>query len=136
MIQSIENGMIYFLSLVPAGFPSPAADYVQEVIDLNKFFKVHSPSRFMVRVIGDSMIGALITDNSLLMVDRAIIPQHNSIVVATVNGEQTVKRYSSIDGIISLVPANPKYKPIVITEGMTLEVEGVVTEIITSTKYV
>ena len=122
--------------MIPAGFPSPAADYVQEVIDLNKFFKVDSPSRFMVRVMGDSMIGALITNHSLLMVDRSIKPKHNCIVVASVNGEQTVKRYCNINGVISLVPANDKYKPIVFTEGMTLEIEGVVTEIITSTKYV
>jgi DNA polymerase V len=81
--------MPFFPVFIPAGFPSPAADYPQEEIDLNKYLKCNSSSTFIIRVQGDSMIGAHITNNSLLVVDKALKPRHNSIVVAVVNGEYT-----------------------------------------------
>lgn len=136
MTQSLNDLIPYFPVLVPAGFPSPAADYIQEEIDLNKFLKGNSSSAYIIRVQGDSMIGAHITNDSLLVVDRSVKPKHNSIVVASLNGEMTVKRLSLINGITSLVPANTRYKPIVITEEMNFQIEGVVTNIIINTKNV
>lgn len=135
MIQSTTESTPFIPVLVPAGFPSPAADYIEEEIDLNKFLKGNSSSTFIIRVQGDSMIGAHITNNSLLIVDKAVKPKHNAIVVATVNGEYTVKRLCMIQGAVSLVPANPKYKPIIITEDTQFEVWGVVTNIIINTKF-
>ena len=82
------------------------------------------------------MIGAHITDNALLVVDRAAKPVHNSIVLASINGESTVKRLSIIDGVKSLIPANPKYKPIEITDDMEVKIEGVVINIIINAKQV
>jgi len=136
MTQSIEGLIPFYPVFIPAGFPSPAADYIEEEIDLNKFLKGNSLSTYIIRVQGDSMIGAHITDNSLLVVDKAVKPRHNSIVVASINGEVTVKRLSMMDGIISLIPANVQYKPIVITEEMNFEIKGVVTNIIINAKQV
>lgn len=134
MIQSIKTFIPFFAGLIPAGFPSPAADYVQEEIDLNKFLKGNSSATFIIRVQGDSMIGAHITNNSLLIVDRSKKAVHNSIVVASINGEFTIKRLSLINKSVRLVPANPSYKPVLITEDTQFEVWGVVTNIIISTK--
>ncbi len=134
MIQSMKTVIPFFPGLIPAGFPSPAADYVQEEIDLNNFLKGNSSATFIIRVQGDSMIGAHITNNSLLIVDRSRKALHNSIVVASVNGEFTVKRLSLINKTVRLVPANPSYKPVLITEDTQFEVWGVVTNIIISTK--
>lgn len=136
MIQSMYNWIPFFPVFVPAGFPSPAADYIEEEIDLNKFLKGNSASTYIIRVIGDSMIGAHITDNALLVVDRSAKPVHNSIVLASINGESTVKRLCIRDGIKSLIPANPKYKPIEITDDMEVKIEGVVTNIIINAKQV
>ncbi len=130
MIQSTLNTIPFFLFRIPAGFPSPATDYMQEEIDLNKYLKGNSSSTFILRVQGDSMTGANIVDGSIIVVDKSLTPKHNSIVVAVVNGEFTIKRLSKIGGVVSLNPANPKYKPTVITEDMNFQVWGVVKNVI------
>lgn len=117
-------------SAVPAGFPSPAADYKEEDIDLNQLLRPHPSSTFIVRVSGDSMVEANIPDKSWLVVDRSIKPKSGSIVVAVVNSEFTVKRYISNSSGVRLMPANPKYQPIVITEDMDFRVWGTVTKVI------
>jgi DNA polymerase V len=76
------------------------------------------------------MIEAHIPDQSLLVVDRSIKPANGNIIVAIVNGEFTVKRFIKNSSGIRLMPANPKYKPIVITEDMEFAVWGTVTKII------
>jgi len=134
MMQPIEDTIQFFPVMVPAGFPSAAPDYITEEIDLNKFLKGNSDSACIIRVQGDSMIGAHITDNSLLVVDRSMKPRHNAIVVAIVNGEYTVKRLSMMKGVVSLVPANVQYKPLIITQEMQFEIWGVVTSIIINAK--
>ena len=68
--------------LVPAGFPSPAQDYVEKTLDLNEQLIAHPAATYFVRVQGDSMIGAGIEDGDLLIVDRALEPKHGDIVVA------------------------------------------------------
>jgi len=113
---------------VPAGFPSPAADYVEGPLDLNRYLIHHPAATFFVRVIGDSMTGVGIYPNDLLIVDRAIDPISGSIVIAVVNGELTVKRLHYSGERIALLPENPAYPPIEITPAMTLEIWGVVTQ--------
>jgi DNA polymerase V len=115
---------------VSAGFPSPAADYAEEEINFNTLLMPHPNSTFVMRVQGHSMIEANIPDNALIVVDRSIKPANNMIVVAIVNGEITVKRFIKNSSGIRLMPANPKFKPLPITEEMDFRVWGTVTKII------
>jgi DNA polymerase V len=127
---------IKFLGYVPAGFPSPASDYMEDGIDLNKELIKRPSSTYFFRVKGESMIGAHIPDNSILIVDRAVKPRNNSIVLAVVNGEYTVKFFVVNEEGCALVPANPKYKVTLIREGMDFSIWGVVTAVIIETiKY-
>ncbi len=118
-----------FASRVPAGFPSPADDYVEDVIDLNRHLIIqgHEPATFMVRVEGWSMIGAGIHDGDEIMVDRALTPRQGDIVVAIVNGDLTVKRLGKVGNELALLPENPHFKPKVFKGEETLEIWGVVT---------
>jgi DNA polymerase V len=115
---------------VPAGFPSPAADYAEEEINFNTLLMPHPNATFVMRVQGDSMVEANIPDNSLIVVDRSIKPSNNMIVVAIVNGEITVKRFIKNSSGVRLMPANAKFKPLPITEEMDFRVWGTVTKII------
>jgi DNA polymerase V len=124
---------IRFLGCVQAGFPSPASDYAEDDIDLAKLLKP-KPSMFCFRAVNDSMIDAHIPEGAILVVDKAISPKNYSIVIGVVNGEFTVKQYVKSFNGIKLLPANPKYKPIEINEGMQFEVWGVVTAVVIMTK--
>jgi len=115
---------------IPAGFPSPAADYMEERIDLNKELVPRPNSTFVVSCQGDSMINAFIPAKAKLVVDRSLKPQNGSIVVAVVNGEFTVKYLRKNKYKCWLVPANSKYTEIEITDDMNMQVWGVVTNII------
>lgn len=121
---------------VPAGFPSPAADYLEEEIDFNQYLKPRPNATFVIRVKGDSMIDAHIPDNALLIVDKSLKPSNNSIIIAVVDNEFTVKRLIKNSSGIRLMPANNKYKPIQITEDTDFRVWGVVTQIIIDAKNV
>jgi DNA polymerase V len=112
---------------VCAGFPSPAEDLGAQRIDLTQILVVHPQATYFLRASGQSMIEAGIFDNDILVVDRAIKPRHNHIVVAVVDGDFTVKRLYQRAGRIKLKAANPTYPDIVPKEGQTIEVWGVVT---------
>lgn len=132
-ITNTDNPIIAnYLQTIPAGFPSPAADYIQEEIDFNALLMPRPSSTYVVRVQGDSMIEAFIPNNALLVVDRSIKPANNHIVVAIVDSEFTIKRFIKNSSGIRLMPANPKFNPIPITEGMEFSVWGTVTRIITN----
>ena len=110
---------------VQAGFPSPAEDYVEGRIDLNRDLIRHPLSTFYVRVSGDSMVGAGITPGALLVVDRAVEAHDGHVVVARVDDELCVKRLCvSDEGRILLLSENEQYPPIEITEEMDFEVWG------------
>ncbi len=119
-----------FESSVPAGYPSIAEDYVDRALDLNELLIKHPAATFFVRVKGTSMINAGIHSHDILIVDRALTPTHNKIVVARIDGELTVKRMNVEKDKIILVADNPEYEPIEITHTMDFEVWGVVTCII------
>lgn len=123
-----------FLSSMKAGFPSPADDYIESKLDFNEYLVKHPAATFCVRVVGDSMINAGINSGDMLVVDRAITPSNNKIVVAILNGEFTVKRIRKTKNRISLMPENPIYKPIEITEETDFQVWGVVTHVIHDAK--
>lgn len=119
-----------FIVTIPAGFPSPAADYVEGPLDLNQHLIPHPAATFFVRVSGDSMIGAGIHNGDLLIVDRAVTAIHNSVIIAVLNGDLTVKRLYQVGSTLRLMPENPAYPPIEIHPGIDFEVWGVVTKVI------
>ena len=118
--------MPYFLESVHAGFPSPASDYIESPIDLNNHLIKNVAATFLVRAQGQSMVGSGITDQAVLIVDRSIKPSHNSIVVATLDGEFVCKRLK-LKPKMCLMPDNPNYPPIFINNGQVLEIVGTVT---------
>lgn len=119
-----------YATRVAAGFPSPADDHIDSKLDLNQYLVQHPTATFFVRVEGDSMIGAGIHENDLLVVDRSLKPTHGKVVIAVVNGELTVKRLSTTQGNISLIAENERYAPIVVQEPMEFSIWGVVTNVI------
>jgi DNA polymerase V len=121
-----------FGSKVPAGFPSPADDHLEASIDLNQQYIKNPVATFFVRVQGHSMIGAGIHNNDMLVVDRSLEAKNGSIVIAVVNGELTVKRLLLNDNCVLLMPENPEYEPIEVTDMMGLHIWGVVAHVIHS----
>lgn len=117
---------------VAAGFPSPADGEMERELDLNELLIKHPSATFFVRVAGSSMIKAGIHHNDILVVDRSLLPAHGKIVIASVNGELTVKRLSRENQKVMLVAENDAYQPIEITEGTDLHIWGVVTSVIHS----
>ena len=104
------------LNRVPAGFPSPAEDFVEGSLDLNDYIE-HPAATYFVKAEGDSMIGAGIYDGDLLIVDRSIEPKNGSIVIASVMGDLTIKRLKrNLQGKWLLVPENPDYPIIPLVE--------------------
>ncbi len=112
------------LSRVCAGFPSPAEDYIEGRIDLNRELIKNPSATFYVRVINDSM-ESLISPGELLVVDRMAETKDKDIVVARLEDELCVKRLRfTVDGLIFLESANPNYEPITITEFQDFEIWG------------
>ena len=107
------------------GFPSPAEDYVESVIDLNQELIRHPFATFLVRATGDSMIDAGILPDAVLIVDRAVETKSGDVVIARVGDEMCVKELRIDDrGQVWLVPRNINYKAIEITEEMDFEIWG------------
>jgi DNA polymerase V len=117
-----EHGVLSYDSKVQAGFPSPAMDYMQERIDLNKEFVPHPLSTFIIESTGYSMINAFIPPKARLIVDRSITPRNGDIVLAVINGEFTVKFLKKNNHKCWLVPANSKFQEIEITPEMDMQV--------------
>ncbi len=112
---------------IKAGFPSPADDYVEERLDLNKYLIKNPASTFFARVSGDSMIGSGIYDGDILIIDRSVQPNNNSILVCAIDGEFTIKRIKKIDkDTIYLMPDNPDFEPIKVSRDNDLIIWGVV----------
>ena len=117
---------------IAAGFPSPAEDHMDSSLDLNQHLIKHPSSTFYVYARGDSMVSAGISDGDMLIVDRSLEATNDSIVVAIINGEFTVKSISKVNEHLYLMPHNTSYNPIEITEEMDFEIWGVVTHSIHS----
>lgn len=112
---------------IPAGFPSPADDYSEARLDLNKELISNESATFYARVRGDSMTLAGISDGDLLVIDRSKTPASGSIVVCLIDGEFTVKRLEKQDNNYFLKAENPNYPPIPITSKNDATIWGVVT---------
>lgn len=120
---------------IPAGFPSPAQDYVDGILDLNKELIKHPAATFYAKVVGDSMNPG-INEGDLLVVDRSLEAFDDCIAVCCLNNEFTIKRIDFShkgEGYIRLVPDNPKYEPIVVKEDDNFILWGVVRYVIHKT---
>ena len=115
---------------VSAGFPSPAADFSENNIDLNKELSENPLATFYIKVKGNSMIDAGINDKDVLVVDRSLEPRDNKIAICFVDGEFTVKRIKVEKDCLYLLPENPNYEPIKVTEENQLIIWGIVTYVI------
>ena len=115
------------LASVRAGFPSPAADFDVQRLDLSKILIKHPQATYLLRVAGSSMRDAGIDDGDTIIVDKAIKPRHGHIVVAVVDDDFTVKFLHQRAGRVRLKAANPTFPDIVPKDGQTIEVWGVVT---------
>jgi DNA polymerase V len=110
-----------------AGFPSPADDHLEDTLEPNDYLIENADNTFFFRIRGDSMTGAGIHENDVLVVDCKVTPRHGKIVVADIGGEYTVKRLYMKDGKTMLVPENDAYAPIEPTDGNELKIFGVAT---------
>jgi len=124
----------FLTSTVCAGFPSPADDYIEDNLDLNKFLIKQKDSTFFMKVEGDSMKDLGIFSDNILIIDRSIKNFDHKVVVVVLNGEFTVRTFMKKDGRVFLVPGNRKYKVVEIVEGMDFEVWGVVTTVLNKFK--
>ena len=127
-----EVKLPYYPAGIRAGFPSPAADYEEESIDLNQELIKHRDATFYGRVEGDSMIDAGFHPGDIIVIDKALEPQHGDIVVAWMADDDgfTIKELDLSEknnGIVRLLPHNKAYKPIIITPEQTSIIWGVVT---------
>lgn len=129
---STSGPLPYFEAKVSAGFPSPAADYEENQLDLNRHLVKNPAATFFVRVSGDSMTGAGINDGDLLIVDRSLEPKDKNVVIAVVNGELTVKRIRIRRRKITLEPENENYAVREISDETDFQVWGIVTNVIHS----
>ncbi len=120
----------YIPSGISAGFPSPAMDFEDMAIDLNKFLIKHPSATFYGRVKGNSLIGAGITDGDLLIIDRSLEPTHGKIAVCYIDGDFTAKRINLLKNELWLMPENDAYQPIKVTEEMDLLIWGIVIHVI------
>jgi len=116
-----------YICKVVAGFPSPADDYVEKSLDLNELLIKRPAATFFIRVEGDSMLGAGIHPDDILVVDRSLTPDAGKIIVCALNGELNLKGLAREDHQWLLVAANPDYPDIVIHEGLETIIWGVVT---------
>lgn len=128
--NSNEEGLFYADSGISAGFPSPADDFKEQRISLDKTLVKNREATFFARVSGQSMIGAGLEDKDLLVIDRSLEPEHDKIAVCFLDGEFTVKRLKVTKDGVWLQPENPDYQPIKITEENEFVIWGIVTHVI------
>ncbi|MBP9691040.1 translesion error-prone DNA polymerase V autoproteolytic subunit [Candidatus Woesebacteria bacterium] len=136
LIQSADSKKLVPLTLyetkIPAGFPSPADDFADTKLDLNEHLIRHPAATFFVKVSGDSMTGVGIFDGDMLIVDRSLEASQQSIVIAALDGELTVKRLGMKKGRYLLFSENEKYPPIEIADESDFSIWGVVTAVVHS----
>lgn len=112
---------------IRAGFPSPAQDYMEQAIDLNKEIVKHPASTFYGRVVGNSMSGEGIDEGDILVIDKSLELIDGDLAVCFINGEFTVKRVKLEKDFAWLVPSNPDYQPIKVTKDDEFTIWGIVT---------
>ena len=117
--------------LLPAGFPSPADDYLDGEIDLGAFLIERPASTFLMKVAGESMKNAGILDGDYVVVDRSVAAQSGHVVVAVCHGEMTLKRFRRLkNGRAALQAENPEFPEFVVGEELPAEIWGVVVGVV------
>ncbi len=124
------SGAIFIDTGISAGFPSPADDFRETRISLDEELITNKEATFFAKVSGQSMIGAGLDDNDLLVIDRSIEPANNKIAVCFLDGEFTVKRLRVENDTVWLQPENPDYPTIKITEENDFVIWGIVTSVV------
>ena len=122
--------LTFYKEAVACGFPSPARDFTEGTIDLNEELIPHPNATFIVRARGDSMVGSGIYPGDLLIVDRSIKPQNESIIIAVLDGELSVKILRLKNKQVSLSSSNKNYKDVPVSEEMDFTIWGVCTNVI------
>ena len=117
---------------ISAGFPSPADDFKEIRISLDRELVKNGDATFYAKVSGDSMINAGLSDGDLIVIDRSLDPEHNKIAVCFIDGDFTVKRIIKKGSDLYLKPENKNYKAIRVDEGNNLIIWGIVTYVIKS----
>ncbi len=115
---------------ISAGFPSPADDFKEVRISLDKVVVKNKAATFYARVAGQSMVGAGLDDGDLLVIDRSLEPTDGKIAVCFIDGEFTVKRLKVDKDCVWLIPENEQYKPLQVTEDNDLIIWGIVTHVL------
>ena len=115
------------ISFISAGFPSPAEDFTELSISLDKHLIQNPAATFMAYANVNSMVQSGIHHGDILVIDRSLSARDGDVIIALLHGEFTVKQVSIIDGLLFLVPKNPQYSSVKITSEMEFEVWGVVT---------
>ncbi len=120
----------FYESGAACGFPSPAADYMERRLSLDELLVEHPAATFFARAQGHSMEGAGIFDGDILIVDRSLTAQNGHIVMCLLDGELCVKRLHQLGQSTELHSAHAAYQPVVLQDGQTLDVWGVVIHVI------
>ncbi|MCQ2272650.1 MAG: translesion error-prone DNA polymerase V autoproteolytic subunit [Bacteroidales bacterium] len=128
--NATELSLPFMENTISAGFPSPAEDYLENGIDLNKELIRHPSTTFFGRVKGDSMCGAGIYEDDILVIDKSLDARNDDIAVCFIDGEFTLKRIRKEKDAVLLIPANEKYKPITVTADNDFIIWGIVTSIV------
>lgn len=125
---------IPFMGIVRAGFPSPASDYTEEDIDLKQYLQPNPTSIYLARVKGDSMVNSYIPDGSIVVIDKSLKAENNSIVIATLDGENIIKHFVKTHSGVFLASNNPAHKAIRVSDHHDFSIWGVVTHVIIKLK--
>ena len=128
--QEYHKKMHWAQEGISAGFPSPADDFKELRISIDQEVVRNEEATFYARVSGESMQGAGLDDGDLLVIDRSLEPVDNKIAVCFIDGEFTVKRLKVNKDEVLLIPENPKYQSIKVTEENELIIWGVVTYVV------
>jgi DNA polymerase V len=123
-------GLPYAEGGVSAGFPSPADDFLEQRIDLNKELAKNPLTTFFIKVAGNSMVDAGLDNGDVLVADRSLEPADGKIAICQIDGEFTVKRLKLNEDGLYLMPENKSYEPIKITEANQFVVWAIVTYVI------
>ena len=124
--------LTFYKEAVECGFPSPARDFTEGTIDLNEELIPRPNSTFIVRARGDSMIGSGIYPGDLLIVDRSLSPRHESVIIAVLDGELSVKSLKLENDQVTLSSSNPNYSDVIVSEEMDFTIWGVCTNVVHS----
>ncbi len=119
---------VKILGTVEAGFPSPAEEELADTMSLDDFLIKNRDATFLLKISGDSMSEAGILPGDMVIVDKGQVPKSGDIVIAEVDGEWTIKYLKKKGESITLMPANPKYKPL--KPKNELKIAGIVTAVI------